>query len=298
MSRRPVFPVPWFYAVIRMDPLAMVTDLGLDDTETLAEVEMFNPKKYLVYVNLPIGNTLRPEDRKKGLLADMVIPIFPNTQCSSATRPSIRPTPDFPFPNCFHWIDSITDVRVRRPACGFTDDSRAIRLESPQHHATRRTFKQDYVRMDEVLDNEGEEEPVVTRPPAMVPAWALRDPIIRKACCAFDPSQFLRAPRDPVRALTPALDRDSSSSVPLDTSSLPVCQPGDEKPANCVESEKSGELTTAADIFSWNIFGWDPDPTFPLIPLVDLWCELDEHLTAEDIPSPMEWFEEEKRIIS
>ena len=45
-----------------------------------------------------------------------------------------------------------------------------------------------------------------------------------------------------------------------------------------------------------NIFGWDPDPTFPLIPLVDLWLDLEEHLTPENIPSPLEWFEEEKKV--
>ena len=50
--RRRVFPVPWFYAAIRMDPVAMVKDLGLNDAETLEAVEAFNPKTYLVYVNL------------------------------------------------------------------------------------------------------------------------------------------------------------------------------------------------------------------------------------------------------
>ena len=52
MARRHVFPVPWFYAVIRMDPVVMVKDLGLNDVETLKAVEAFSPKKYLVYVNL------------------------------------------------------------------------------------------------------------------------------------------------------------------------------------------------------------------------------------------------------
>ena len=50
-SQRRVFPVPWFYAVVRMDPLTMVMDLGLNDEETLEAVKGFNPKKYLVYVN-------------------------------------------------------------------------------------------------------------------------------------------------------------------------------------------------------------------------------------------------------
>ncbi len=52
MLQQHIFPVPWFYAVICMDPVAMVEDLGLNDAETLAAVAGFNPKKYLVYVNL------------------------------------------------------------------------------------------------------------------------------------------------------------------------------------------------------------------------------------------------------
>ncbi len=46
-----LFPTPWFYAAIRMDPLTMVMDLGLEDPETLAAVEELHSKKYLVYVD-------------------------------------------------------------------------------------------------------------------------------------------------------------------------------------------------------------------------------------------------------
>lgn len=46
------FPLSRFYAVVRMDPLTMIKDLGLDDAETLRETEALHPKKYLVYVNI------------------------------------------------------------------------------------------------------------------------------------------------------------------------------------------------------------------------------------------------------
>ena len=45
-----IAPPPCTYAIIRMDPEAMIKDLGLDDPETLSEVEKMNPQKYLVYV--------------------------------------------------------------------------------------------------------------------------------------------------------------------------------------------------------------------------------------------------------
>ncbi|KAM5537963.1 hypothetical protein V8D89_008439 [Ganoderma adspersum] len=301
MQRRRVFPVPWFYAAICMDPMAMVKDLGQDDAQALVALEGFRPKKYLAYL---IGNTLRAEDRTLGLLADMhmVIPIFPNTQCASDTRPPICPTPNFPFPNCFHWMETITNVRMRRPASGFTDDSRAIRLEPEQHHATRWRFSQDYDRIDQIMGKKkAVSVPTEDTPTPEVPRLALSDPVVRRSCCAFDPSRFLGDVNDPARASTPALDRDSSSdSSPSTCSSLlPPCESGDEKHVLEGRSDEKSEdpaALIASDIFAFNIFGWDPDPSFPFVPLVDLWCELDEHLTAETIPNPLEWYEEEKRI--
>ncbi len=45
-----IFPSGLLYGVIRMDPRAMVADLGLDDQDTLDAVEEMKPKKYLVYL--------------------------------------------------------------------------------------------------------------------------------------------------------------------------------------------------------------------------------------------------------
>ena len=45
-----IFPSGLSYGVIKMDPHAMVRDLGLDDSDTLRAVEDIQPKKYLVYL--------------------------------------------------------------------------------------------------------------------------------------------------------------------------------------------------------------------------------------------------------
>ena len=45
-----IAPPPRVYAVIQMDPGTMVKNLGLDDPESLSEVEKMSPKKYLVYI--------------------------------------------------------------------------------------------------------------------------------------------------------------------------------------------------------------------------------------------------------
>ena len=49
-NTRRIAPLPFVYAVIRIDPDTMVKDLGLDDLETLNDVRKIDPKKYLVYV--------------------------------------------------------------------------------------------------------------------------------------------------------------------------------------------------------------------------------------------------------
>ncbi|PIL33679.1 hypothetical protein GSI_04303 [Ganoderma sinense ZZ0214-1] len=278
----------------------MVKDLGLDDPETLAAVEQFHPKKYLVYVDFPldlpmpnskwcrycvklIGTTLRPEDKKRRFLPDMVIPIFPNTQCSGPDRPPIRPQTAFPFPNCFHWIYTLTNVRVRRPAAGFVDDSRAIRLSLDEHHEHKCTFELDFDRVDELAMADSDEE---------------------------DDSRSLYPPLPPAAQQTPPgrlqTSRSSlgSSASPRGTESTPnssfssKLSDGEVEESRCPTDNTTDFSSSGADIVALNIFGWEPDPTFPLVPLIDLWFELDEHLTADTIPSPVEWFKEEEKIVS
>ncbi len=46
-------PSPWRFATIRMDPVAMVEDLGLRDASGfVAKARKMSPKKYLVYLDL------------------------------------------------------------------------------------------------------------------------------------------------------------------------------------------------------------------------------------------------------
>ena len=43
-------PSPRYYAVIQMDPEAMIRDLHLDDEQALKEVQEMQPQKYLIYL--------------------------------------------------------------------------------------------------------------------------------------------------------------------------------------------------------------------------------------------------------
>ncbi len=282
-----------------------------------ADLRLFKPldlpmpnSKWCRYCVKLIGTTFRPEDKKRRLLPDMVIPIFPNTQRSGPDRPSIRPETAFPFPNCFHWIHTLTNIRMRRPAAGFVDDSRAIRLSLDEHHEHKCTFDQDYDRMDELaMDDSGVEDDsssIATPPEAQslpaVPVWAFSDPAIRKACRPFDAAQFLplppaqQMPPQHPQVSAPSLDSCASSQRAERIPGSPFSLRHTDEDVDELTLDDSSSVT---DIFAMNIFGWDPDPTFPLVPLVDLWFELYEHLTAENIASPLDWYGEEKlKIVS
>ncbi len=50
MVRKLIIPSPSHYAAIRLNPAAMVEDLGLNDEATLAEAKRLETKTYLAYL--------------------------------------------------------------------------------------------------------------------------------------------------------------------------------------------------------------------------------------------------------
>nr|VWO99202.1 Uncharacterized protein [Ganoderma boninense] len=306
-----LFPSGLAYGVIQMDPHSMVMELGLDDTQTLAAVKEMKPKKYLVYLEhpldvplpqsrwcrysaSPIASSLRAEDKENGLLPDMVVPIYPNTQHSSEKRPPVRPSGNFPATNCFHWIDALTNVRVRRRPHGESfDDTRAVSLNGRQHVAIQMAFSDDYNRADKWLSDQGVcddgessasgSSSSSTSSVRSIPPDALHDPKVRQACSPLD---FALYPPP-----TPTSSGDSDAPIPP--------QSDDSDSSSDSDHERDVQRSIAREISGLNLFGWDPDPTVPLIPLVDLWLELDEHICAEDdLPSPLDWKKEEDEVVS
>ena len=251
------------------------------------------------------------------MLPDMVVPIFPNTQCSSENRPPILPTSTFPLPNCFHWIENITKIRVqRRPHGELFDNSRSVRLNGRQHFALQRAFSDDYDRVvsssasDSGDDNTSATEgyaPSRTRSHLVIPSYALHDPKVRQACSPLGPLVHHRPSPDPAAR---SYDSQMSSGSPLrsDDSShrriihrLPTLSESSSNSSGISSQTDLDEKKQAIveEISELNLLGWDPDPKFPLIPLVDLWLELEEHIPANgEIPSPVNWYKEEEQIVS
>ncbi|RPD56370.1 hypothetical protein L226DRAFT_468638, partial [Lentinus tigrinus ALCF2SS1-7] len=120
-------PMEGSFAVIRMDPVAMVRHL--DDPEALRAAEALSPQSYLVYLDFshrlptwgeqpwhvfdvyPIWQSLRPSDEDKCITPDMCMPIFPNDNHPSGRAPLVT-KPVFPFDNCYIWSEVKMEIRV------------------------------------------------------------------------------------------------------------------------------------------------------------------------------------------
>ncbi len=346
MIMKLIFPSGLAYAVIQMNPLAMVRDLGLDDDpEIVAAVAEMKPKKYLIYLEFvsvyyrvpllfvadyvkalglplpksrwcrysmsPIGTNLRPMDRKYRLLPDMVVPIFPNTQYSSEDRPpGVRPTPSFPFSNCFHWIENTAEIRVRRRSNGeLFDDARAVGLEAEEHVAMEYAFSKHYRRLgdfpssDDTTSSPSEPTSLGTGSQPSIPPDALLNPQVWQACLPFSlssrpiPSPESMSSGDFKVAILPQRGEPSRARVGHSLATQTRSDSDSSGGSSGTTLNEKKELAIE-EISKLNLFGWDPDPTFPLLPLVDLWLELEEHISANDIPSPVDWYKEEEQIVS
>ena len=186
-------------------------------------------------------------------MPDMVAPIAPNT---FQGRPSVQPLMPFPFPNCYHWIETETTVRVKVHPEKY-DHTRAVCLNTHEHIKLLSSFTDDYARIGKHKRRKLEEAAAASG-----------------------------------TTLIPGSDDSQLESEPVSGPEL------ESSTSNEKDSSISSDTTALASLLSEDIFGWDPDPNVGLIPLVDLWFELDEQLTPDTIPDPMGLYAEEKAIKS
>ncbi|KAI0774868.1 hypothetical protein BD413DRAFT_472563 [Trametes elegans] len=291
-------PLPCYYAVIQMDPVGMVKHY--QDPIALAAAQAMRPKKYLVYLNmgldlptptnpwfhfdiLPIATTLRAEDPEHGITPDMVLPIYPNTYHPGTPREPIRTMPSFPFPNGYFWFNNNVTVRIRRKAVQY-DHSTAFKCSAPQHMAIDRRFLDDHLTVDKFQQEHfaanqatvcGDNEP------------PLPDP--RRRSQDTDASQRCKHNCEKRRA-------DDIDTLP----SHPDCADGDSDSSSISLGSMQSTPTSddsLANILGADIFGLNVDDTVELVPLVDLWFELTDHLTSDTIPSPVELEKERDEIM-
>ncbi|KAI0752786.1 hypothetical protein C8Q80DRAFT_475904 [Daedaleopsis nitida] len=277
------FPFPPMnqFAVIRMNPIAMVQELTLDD-RALSRARAMHPQKYLVYLDIPlqlpipghpwckysvapVATVLRPDDPGRGLASDMVMPIHPNHRYAKGREP-ITPASPFPFDNCFFWIENDSTVRIPFKE-ELHDDSRAVKMGARAHSALMSCFEVEFDRIDDALD-ELERHRAKMKPSSTYPA---------------SPSSLPASSSDSLpdqRAPTDSMDTSDTTSGSIDDD----------------DDDDAESVSSFREILALDIFGWNPDPSAVFLPLMDLWFEIEEHLTADTIPSPAELWREQEEI--
>ncbi|KAI0653324.1 hypothetical protein C8Q70DRAFT_1036704 [Cubamyces menziesii] len=160
-------PMPYRYAAVRMDPVAMVEHL--QDPIALSKARAIQPKTYLVFMEgvlelpfpgkpwyrfcvCPIGTSLRPEDNANDFRPEMCIPILPNKSHPTGRLPLV-PDRAFPFDNCYHWMALSIYVRVRARPEGFEEDH-AIRLSVDERLRMDGLWEEDDDGRDVETDDE------------------------------------------------------------------------------------------------------------------------------------------------
>ncbi|KAI0629485.1 hypothetical protein C8Q77DRAFT_1065328 [Trametes polyzona] len=280
-------PDPFIYAVIRMDPVAMVEHFK--DPEATARARAMVTKKYLFYTEAvldlpfitnswfrfiasPIATTLRDPDPEKHYTPDMCVPIFPNTDHPTG-RPAVRSERLFPFPHCYHWIDTNTIIRVRQKPGGY-DDSTVIELSPEEHVALTNRFSDDYVRISRLLRKQDESAQVASGTLPLDAARPGSSSLPQDLCAECSTGAHSESHAYP---LPGSIGSDSDTSGP-DT---PEPDAGD----------------SLEGLLRMDIFGLGHDDAAELYPLVDLWFELTDHLTADTIPAPSEFFKERDAVV-
>ncbi|KAI0629589.1 hypothetical protein C8Q77DRAFT_1065621 [Trametes polyzona] len=281
-------PKPLTFAVIRLNPVAMVQHFN--DPDLTARAQAIETKKYLVMLDVPvglpmpgsvwfnyevyqIGTTLRPPDPARGITPDMVLPIYPNTDNARGCEP-FRTLSPFPFHNCYLWPDRSTVVRILRSDDEY-EDSQAIHASPYESMRMMRYFEDDYsrwlanrARIDpiESVQVDGERGTNASRPPA-----SEHTPPSASSACG-----------DVKRAATPGHIDSTRQDEGHRLNGTEV--------ANSFSSDYEDD--DALEIANLDIFCVKQGVGAEVVPLVDLWNVLTDHLTADTIPSPAEFLKE------
>ncbi|OSC97332.1 hypothetical protein PYCCODRAFT_1481388 [Trametes coccinea BRFM310] len=304
--RKIVFsPSPGAYAVIRLAPVEMVGHLG--DSEAMEQAASLQTKPYLVYLldemSLPFPNRpwyrfdvspiatgLRAENPGRAITPDMCIPIFPNAD-HPANRAPMRPMRPFPYAHCYHWFDSILQVRVRSRPEQF-DETEVVKLSSAEQMELEFAWTDDAIRSADAIKARGHKPLQNVQAESCDSEAANAAPVSSSEPMPFTPKSNTSAvsplsPEVKCLAISPQDEHDETEQVDSDHASL-------------ASSSSNASANSAADLAGlarFDIFGGTNEDV-DVIPLVDLWIsDLPAQLKEEDIPDPTELYAECARIV-
>lgn len=250
----------------------------------------FPTNRWFRYEVRLIGTTLRPVDPANGITSDMVIPIYPNTFHPSGRTP-IVPETSFPFSNCYFWLGSIVEVRIRHKADMY-DDSHAVKLSAMEHVAIELGFSNDFRWLHRIRKSQ--------QAAAAAPIHDSHD--MHDAGHVVGPRRQRPIPV-PFSQLTLSSQDShlsgSSNQPQLRSTNHTLASSGEDEQRRCDSPHHhSAKYDPEVEaILSMDIFNLAHDDAAEYLPLVNLWFELTEHFAADSIPDPFEFFKERDTIV-
>ncbi|RPD56389.1 hypothetical protein L226DRAFT_513177 [Lentinus tigrinus ALCF2SS1-7] len=281
------YPDDQSFAVIRMDPVAMVRHL--DDPEALKAAEALSPQSYLVYLDghnrLPIwgpkpwysfdihliGPCLRPAHNEQCVTADMCTPIYPN-QDHPAGRAPVHTEPPFPFDNCHFWSRTKMKVRVCPRTEGFDWDV-TTHLSSKGEQMWRHNEICDEVKQTAA------ERALQPQP----------DPVPESCASDLAPTHPGRSLQADGSAETPLVD-DDASSLYSDSVSANSCS----VMSDIASADGSGYEDT---MMEWRRLFADPVASPEFHPLCHLWGDIASNIKQDEIANPIHFLEERDAVV-
>lgn len=257
-----------------------------------------------------VGPGLRPEDPKYCFTPDMCIPIYPNTQHPSGTREPLRPTPSFPFGNCYHWIgpDVVMDLRIWSDGRRYTPEERVslpplqhVDMEYIRAHDISKSARawQTKTGFSDIANADLTPEPSSEQDTAV---QNLKDGVSLRSCSPPLPESELGHGQH-----SPAA---SSKSSHIGSSQPDEQCDEDESRADCEsvyssqcdsESSKSFIYTGPEgtdDPCGVDVFGLDSDANQEnRLPIVNMWLDIGTHFKEEDISDPMEFVKQYDQLV-
>ena len=249
----------------------------------------------------------------------MILPIAPN---SIPGRRNVHPNPSFPFANCVHWFQSpCVQIRICTAGAGFELDG-AIRLLITQLEAG---FGDDFECMvdfvkkhPDLLRNaaipqtypvtsvwlptdsrEVDELDVVPTELLSATCWQLAS---RRGLMTSEAPTVVAAAPSPVQSSRHSAVASGHNATPATSTSTERSALDTSRDSSEVDDTTSPQTSLSEPVrnplVGMDVFGWNPDPETPLLPLAELWLDISNHLDQENIPHPMELYKEMRDIRS
>ncbi len=206
----------------------------------------------------------------------------------------MQPEPPFPFSNCFFWFRSSMIVRVKRKVDGGYDDTKATRLSVREHVALLVAWRSDSIRSAQIQRDAQRSRLSGYTIPA-------------DSFTSDSPAQTSSSPSIKPQPLLPHRPQIGTPSAASETPSAPSIQPTSAPSNDSVvtpsrlDMHDSDQVSTAStsssdDLRSYNLFGWDPDPSFAFLPLLEASVELEKYIELDEIGNPTDFYKEQDAI--